>query len=236
MLHFDADYRETATLRDGTNVLLRLVEPTDKSMLVRGLQRLSPESRYLRFFTSKNRLSEQELSYLTEIDQLNHFAMGAVRQLEDGSEEGLGVGRYVVLDEGADVAEPAIAVVDDMQGQGLGRLLFLRLVAAARERGITRFRSEVLAENHAMLKLLHDLAPGAVQQVDGALVVVQLMLPELHATEAPTSQRGRGPVYRLLAMAAERMVEMRHLLERLTQRRTPENGSSPGDGSPDSSS
>src|SRR5207244_92171 len=110
----------------------------------RGFAGLSAESRYRRFFSAKDRLSEAELRYLTEVDGVDHFALGA---LHDG--EGAGVARFVRLRDRPDTAEAAIVVVDERQGCGLGRLLLTRLTEAARERGITRFRSDVLARNQA---------------------------------------------------------------------------------------
>ena len=38
------------TLKDGSRVLLRPAGPTDRALLVEGFERLSPESRYRRFF------------------------------------------------------------------------------------------------------------------------------------------------------------------------------------------
>jgi GNAT superfamily N-acetyltransferase len=212
---FDASYREEATLADGSKVVLRLVRPSDKEMFVRGLARLSDESRYLRFFTDKRRFTQAELVYLTEVDQERHVALGALRVAEDGSEEGLGVARFVTFADEPDVAEAAVAVIDEMHGKGLGRLLFLRIIAAARERGITRFRAEVLPENTAMRQLCHTLDPQAAERSDGECVVVTLTLPEVAATEAPSAEAGRGPIYRLLRLVAERLVTIRRALDSL---------------------
>jgi GNAT superfamily N-acetyltransferase len=212
---FDPEYRETAVLRDGSRVLLRLVRPDDAPLLVRGFERLSPESRYRRFFTDKPRLSTAELRYLCDVDQERHFALGAVRTCDDGNEEGVGIARFVAFDDDALVAEPAVVVLDEMQGMGLGRLLFLRLVAAARERGIVFFRSEVLAGNTAMRGMLHEIAPDAAELSEGDIVVVKHALPPVEPT-APPVDGAHGPLYRLLAMAAERLVRVRQALaERL---------------------
>src|SRR5262245_19880796 len=113
-----------------------MVRPDDKERLRRGFHRLSPEARYLRFFTPKVDLSEDELRYLTETAGVRHVAIGAVRAGDD--EEGLGVARFILLDDAPGTAEAAVAVLDEIQGQGLGTLLFLRLLAAARERGVSR--------------------------------------------------------------------------------------------------
>jgi GNAT superfamily N-acetyltransferase len=204
---FDADYREEITLADGERVTLRLVRPADKELFVRGIQRMSPESRYLRFFTAKERLSDGELRYLTEVDQERHFALGAVRLDADGHEEGLGVARFVALDDAPGVAEPAVAVIDSMQRKGLGRALLARLLAAARERGVERFRCEVLAENTGMLEMLQRVAPGSVAPAGAGLVVVELPIPPAEDDESKLS-----PIYRLFVLVAERLVQIRRMI------------------------
>ncbi len=67
------EYEESVQLSDGQKVLLRTIRPSDKQMFLDAFERLSPESRYARFMTSKTKLSEQELRYLTEIDGIVSF-------------------------------------------------------------------------------------------------------------------------------------------------------------------
>lgn len=213
--HFDADYVEETTLADGRHVRLRLVRPEDKAMFVRGLEELSSESRYFRFFTQKPRLTDWELRYLTEVDQEQHFALGAAVVDDDGVEHGVGVARFVRFADEPDVAEAAIAVVDHCQGQGLGRLLFLRLMSAAVERGVRTFRNEVLAENKGMQHLLESIAPGLRTHPDGAAMVVDFDLPHVGADAAPSSEHARGPIYRLFRLVAERVITIRRRVLRL---------------------
>ncbi|HUB07669.1 MAG TPA: GNAT family N-acetyltransferase [Myxococcales bacterium] len=198
--HFDERYREHARLADGRDVRLRMIKPEDKPLFVEALKRLSPASRYARFLSAKSSLSQGELRYLTELDGRDHFALGALTGL--GRERrGLGVARFVRLHDEPDVADAAIVVTDDAQGQGLGRLLFLRLVAAARERGVDRFRCDVLAENDRMRALLHEIAPAARDQPDGVAVTVDVPLLDV-AVDAPSIPGVRGPLYRLFSLAA----------------------------------
>lgn len=93
----------TVQLRDGTRVLIRPIEPEDRTALAEGFQHLSPESRYRRFFAPVIGLSEGDLDYLTRVDHHAHEALVAV---EETTGEGVGVARYVQT--GPDVAEPAI--------------------------------------------------------------------------------------------------------------------------------
>ncbi len=161
-LRFDADYHEVVTLRDGRRVELRLIRPTDKGTLRRGLEGLSALSRYQRFLSPKNTFTDEELRYLTEVDGLTHFALVAGVTGPDGVERGYGAGRFVRLTDPPDVAEAAVAVIDEAQHLGLGTVLLERLVEAARERGVQRFLCEILAENDAMAGILEKVVKGSV--------------------------------------------------------------------------
>ena len=65
------------SLEESSSVLLRPISSTDKARLKNGLKLVSAESRYLRFFAAISQLSEAQLRYLTEVDQVNHVAWGA---------------------------------------------------------------------------------------------------------------------------------------------------------------
>ena len=82
----------------------------------------------------------------------------------------VGVARFVRLRKGGDTAEAAVAVVDHMQRRGIAWLLLSHLAEAARERGILRFRAEVLSANHAVRALLRDLVKATPVAVDGNIV------------------------------------------------------------------
>jgi GNAT superfamily N-acetyltransferase len=185
---FEADYVEHVTLRDGTDVVLRLVTPDDKALLRAGFERLSPESRYARFFVPKSRLTDEELEYFCNVDQNKHFALGALRAV-DGA--GLGIARFIRLAD-HEVAEAAIAVADEAQGQGLGRLLFERLVRAARERNITRFRCEVLGINTSMKQLVDAIAPEHKTEVDSGVMSIDFDLSQADTRESAMYQFFRG--------------------------------------------
>jgi GNAT superfamily N-acetyltransferase len=167
-------WSEEIVLGEGIRARLRLVHPNDKAMLLAAFDKLSPESRFLRFFQRKESLTEDELRYLTEMDQVSHLALGAVLLDDAGDEvEGLGIARFVKLADRDHVAEAAVVVADRIHGMGLGRLLFERLESAAVERGIKRFRCEALAANAALLALVEGLAPEAevVETHDGVVVL-----------------------------------------------------------------
>lgn len=197
---FKPDYREETVDRTGRRIVFRLIRPDDKEGLLDGLRRMSPESRFLRFFSHRDRLTSAELRYLTEIDYENHFALAVGALADDGAETGLGVARFVRIDP-PHIAEAAIAVVDEAQGCGLGRMLFERLVRAANERGVRVFRFEVLAENDAMLSLVEHLFPGTTRHLEDRVVTLDCPLPDLGTLG--TAELGEGLLYRVLRLAAE---------------------------------
>lgn len=213
---FTRDYAEHAVLRDGTRVLLRLIRPDDKELLRAGFDRLSPASRYSRFLSPKASLSDDELRYLCEVDQEDHVAIGAAR--EDDPAAGLGIARFIRQPDRPDTAEAAIAVVDEVQHQGLGSLLGLRLIAAARERGVTRFRCEVLGSNSSMAGLLAQIAPDRTVEVGSGVMSVELELPAVSPTQSVSGEPRETAIYRLLRAAAQNAVEWTEAVRRLWRR------------------
>lgn len=215
--HFTSDYVERVSLRDGTPVVLRLVCPEDKPILEQGFNGWSAESRYARFLGTKAALSEDELRYLTEIDHELHFAIGAVREAGDGAGNpvGLGIARFIRLPDQHATAEAAVAVADAAQGKGLGKLLFLRLCAAAAERGIERFRCEVLGSNTSMAALIATISPDRTVHVGGGVMSIEMVLPNVTPTHPPTEPAPEGGMYALFRAAAENAVEWTTAVRRL---------------------
>ena len=171
------DYLESVRLRDGSLITLRLVGPSDKELLRRGFERLSQRSKYQRFFAAKRTLSEQDLAYLTQMDGVNHLAIGALRQLPDGSFEGLVIGRFVRCQGAPDSAEAAVAVIDEWQTKGIGTVLLMRLAAAARERGIEYFTAQVQRTNQAVQALLARVPEAVIKPFDAETLQIRVKLP-----------------------------------------------------------
>lgn len=141
---------------DQLELLLRPVRPDDKRLLAQAFERLSPETRYRRFFAPLEKLSEQDLRYLTEVDHHDHEAIVAVNPENAAI---IGVARYVRSDPPTE-AEVAVVVGDPWQGHGVATALLQRLVVRAREEGIDGFVALVMSDNDEALDLFRNLAPG----------------------------------------------------------------------------
>jgi RimJ/RimL family protein N-acetyltransferase len=155
-------------LVDGTLVTIRPITPSDRDELRRQFMRLSPESRYRRFFHAVTEPTDEMLAYLTEVDGEDHFAVVAViDSLDLRTDQGVGVGRFLRLPDEPDTAEAAVTVVDDFQRRGLGKILLATLADAAKERGIRKFRGEVLTSNDPMRRLLEEAGATATEEAAG---------------------------------------------------------------------
>jgi RimJ/RimL family protein N-acetyltransferase len=156
-----------AVLRDGSAVLIRQVRSTDAPLLVDGFARLSPESRRMRFLTTKTSLSAAEVRYYTEVDHYHHEALGAL-SAADG--RGVGIARYIRDADDPEAAEIALTIVDDWQGRGLGTELLAELSDRARRATIRRFTAQVATDNVVVGRLLRNVGacltgrgPGTVE-------------------------------------------------------------------------
>ena len=161
-------------LRDGAEIALRPIRPEDKALLMGSFERLSEESRYRRFLSPKNRLTPDELAFLTEVDHRDHEALVAVHP---DREEGIGVARYVRSPHDPEVAEVAVTVADDWQKRGVGTALLAELVERARAEGIRRFSAVVHSQNRPMVELLEHVGAVVSRSRDGSTIEFEIELP-----------------------------------------------------------
>ncbi len=102
------------------------------------------------------RLSDQDLRYLTEVDHSDHEALVAV---DPADRSIVGVARYVRSEDPSE-AEVAVVVGDPWQGRGVASALLERLLVRARDAGIDHFVALVMSDNEEALGLFRNLAPG----------------------------------------------------------------------------
>jgi GNAT superfamily N-acetyltransferase len=194
------------TLRDGSQIGIRPIEPDDREAIAEGLRRLSPESRYRRFFAAVPELSARDLDYLTRVDHRHHEALVA---LDADTGTGVGVARFVQIADGE--AEPAMVVADDWQGRGVATALLEALVARAREEGIGRFVAPVLAENVEAIGVLEQLGPTTARSMGREV--------ELDIDLTPTPERRRRMLEVLRRCAEGSLRPARTLVDLVAPRR-----------------
>jgi len=190
---YPREWEADVLLTDGGVARLRPIRPADAAKLVEFYDRVSAESKYLRFFAPYPRLSERDVARFTQVDYVDRVAF-----ILTVGEQMIAVGRYdrVVNDE----AEVAFLVEDAHQGRGIAQLLLEHLAEAARERGITKFVAEVLPENRRMAQVFADAGYRVHKGIqDGVLSVefpitptdtsVGVMERREHRAESASMQR-----------------------------------------------
>ncbi|HUZ10562.1 MAG TPA: GNAT family N-acetyltransferase [Acidimicrobiales bacterium] len=134
-------------LADGTTAHIRPLVPGDGPAVVDLHGRLSQESVWLRYFSSRPILSDGEIGLLTRTGDPDHVALAAER-----NDRLIGIAQYD-REPGSDEAEVAFVVEDAFQGKGLGTLLLEQLASIGRRHGISRFVALTLAVNRQMLSV-----------------------------------------------------------------------------------
>src|SRR5579872_4343567 len=103
-------------LKGGTKVHIRPIAPEDEPLLHEAVAAMSERSVYFRFFSPLKRLPDELAHRLAVVDHKDRFALLGTTHKPGGKERILGVARYDRVPN-TDVAEVAVAVVDEMQRQ-----------------------------------------------------------------------------------------------------------------------
>src|SRR5215470_6673734 len=186
-------YATDALLRDGGSIHIRAIRPDDKPRLLALFERLSSRSVYFRFFQTKQRLTDEELRYFTELDFTRDVAL--VATLREAQEEHIiGVGRYFRISEDGQPtthAEVAFTVADAYQGRGVGTLLLEHLAAIARRQGIDTFEAYVLGGNNRMLEVFGASGFTVQRALDTGVFHVSFPTADTPQVRAASAERER---------------------------------------------
>jgi len=200
-------------LDDGTPALFRTVRSEDQDALRKGLEYLSERSRYLRFFSYIDHLTEEQLEYLTRVDQKKHIAWGAL-DLNHPEVPGMGIGRIIQSDSKPRNAEMAITIADHYQKRGLGKIIFALLYQRAQEEGIQKIGFYVMPMNRFLCSKLKN-AGAEIRYEEG---VFQIELPVYKDVSKIVDSPDAQPMQQLM----DRLKQLRRekdnsLLEHLKQ-------------------
>ena len=178
-------------LEDGTKVCIRSIRPTDELRMREGIERLSAQSRYLRFFSPQRMPSQAVIKRLLDADGHRHIAWGAIVTGAD-DHPAIGAVHAVRDDTDSQTAEFSVAVVDAWHGLGLARMLIAVLLVNCRIEGIDTFDVQVLSENRAARRLVTWLGAekrGAEFSVTEYVLDVGAALDKLRSDASPPGLR-----------------------------------------------
>lgn len=189
-------------LNDGTPVCIRRVRKDDEQRLKDGIARLSPQSRYLRFFSGMREVPPQVLQALVTVDGHEHIAWGALAS-ELPDTPALGVVHAFRDKDDPDTAEFSVAVIDDYHGLGLARLLCAVLLLDCAREGLDQLEVHILPENRPALSLARSLGAEGRGYEDG-VSQFEIDIPEaLAALKAEADVPGLAAVFAQFADAVD---------------------------------
>jgi RimJ/RimL family protein N-acetyltransferase len=186
-------------LADGGLAFVRPVREGDTPLLAALHERMSRESRYLRYFTARPSLPAVELARSASVDYRDRMAFVGFVQGRLAA-----YACYARREGGEDTsAEIAFHVEDAQQGRGLGTLMLERLAAYAHECGLHRFTASVLPQNRRMIEVFRDAGFPRSLRRGGGVIEVELEIDPTHHSREATLRRQASA----LAHARERIAD-----------------------------
>lgn len=171
----------TFTMPGGEELHVRPITPADEDKVRDLIYSYSPETILHRFFHHVPAWPHKDLQRLIEVDYRKDIILVATEKIDPEAERIVAVGRYHI-NPATGAAEVAFSMREEFQGKGLGTHLCQRIIDIARNRGVTTFYAEIMADNTAMIRLFHRCALGPVQShlTEGVYELKFTLPPHVH--------------------------------------------------------
>jgi RimJ/RimL family protein N-acetyltransferase len=168
---YSSDLEDDLTLPNDRRLHIRPLQRCEHETIRAFYARLSPRTRYLRFFSPMPTLPDSVLRLLTCVDHQRSLALVA----ENGTtgRDVVGLASFGAID--GDRVEVALVVRDDWQHQGVGLQLASRVLQAAEERGFHRFLVNVTSDNVAIRRLLKHVGDVVSARASGGVSEIEFV-------------------------------------------------------------
>lgn len=168
-----------AHTKDGQEILVRPVKPTDESLLKEMFYDLSRESIYQRFFATRKTMPHENLQVFCNIDYDRDMTLMA--SIRRGDVETIVGWAAYVHDPESNLADASFLVVDNWQGRGIGTVLMRRITEIAEARGIMGFTAAVLTGNARMLRVFEKCGYPMQSRIQGDVTEIRISFEETRA-------------------------------------------------------
>jgi len=186
---YPSQYETEVLLKDGSRILLRPIRRDDAERWLAFFQRLSKQTKYLRFQHDPGEMGPEDALRFCTVDYKNTFALVGEVQKEQRREI-IAIGRYYRL-PGNRSARVVFAIEDAYHGKGIGTQLIERLANVARDNGIAVFEGDVLAENERMMSVLKDYGFHIESELRGGVYHVTIPIARSRRVERKEAERER---------------------------------------------
>ena len=179
------------SLDTGHEILLRPVGLDDEPRFQQIFRSMSPESRYLSFFSGANPVPDAVVHSLANADGKAHIAWGILDASEDDTPL-MAAAHAIRAEPDSKRAELALGVLDQYQAHGLSRLLISSVALSGRAQGITTLEAETLPENRKANSLFKALGGKVIRPLPPTTVwefEVDDLIDQLKHMEKPEGLR-----------------------------------------------
>lgn len=173
-------------LNDGSIATLRAIRPEDRQGIIDFYTRVSPKSKYLRFFGTHPTLTDEDLEQWINIDHHDRVTLVLVDR-----EEIVATARYEIVPSllPARVADVSFLVQDDHHGLGAANILLEHLAHIGRECEVERFFAETLTENRAMVQVFVRAGYQVQPELEDGFIVVDFPITASAASKEVMHRR-----------------------------------------------
>jgi RimJ/RimL family protein N-acetyltransferase len=168
---YPLEYQRQVRLRDGRQVFIRPILPSDAAELAEAIKTAEPGTLRRRFLGRPPRVTPALLAHLATVDYVRRFALVAI---DPCTQKGVAIARFRQTGNG--VAEIAVAVSPAWRRAGLATMLIQLLATAAADRGIRTFSARYLASNRPIAALVENAGWAREQSSEHGIAKASLAL------------------------------------------------------------
>lgn len=162
-------------------IVVRRASPYDKKLVEEFLRRLSMESIYHRFFKLIKDYGGIVDKMLGEEVKINLIMVKDSKIIGEAE---------VYKTSWPDVGEPAVAILDEYQGMGLGKLLVFLLALCSIQSGVRRFRAIIFKENAPAIRIASKLSSKIIDDYGDSLLIEMDLVESLEGITSYLSKYG----------------------------------------------
>ena len=137
--------------KGGTAIQFRAIKPSDEEAMRRFFYRCSSEMIYYRFFYSVKTMDHDKTQEYVNVDYSSDLSIVGLSGKSD-DEQIVAEARFS-RDERSNYGEVAFLIEERFQGIGVATYMLNLLIQVARDQGLKGLSAEVIADNHAMIKV-----------------------------------------------------------------------------------
>lgn len=169
--------RTDRIFRGGIKAHIRVIKPTDESMMRDLFYNLSQESVYFRYFSPRRSMPHKNLQQYVNLKEEDGMSL-VVTVGPRENRKIIAEARYMVEEDNGH-PDVAFMVDEHFQRRGIASALLHYLIEIARERGLPGLKADVLFSNHPMMAVFEKLPYVLHKTVANGVISLKFNFDEL---------------------------------------------------------